>query len=540
MVRLPKVKNQITFWLSALGYQYQDRSITNRLYLLYFLAFWSVWLLAVFSFLAGGIVALLGSAQVGNPKLVLIVAGAVLFIIWVLVDLSRVSRSSPFIFSEVDFYLICQTPINRRSVALVWFLSDWFETAIIFWVGAVVLGFSFTELQIEGSLGISEMYLYLYYSLRAFLIILLLQFAYQALIWSFGTTRLRGERGVPWLPLIPFGLVVWFLFLILSNLGHDSWQAILSHPLLLSIYYPFLAIVEPNEFIYGVMVTLSLAVLSLGIFWLVTGKLNLGRAAAETYQKESIQMAARYGKDELAQELQQRKSLGLGRNPFKMPDMPGLSSLLWKETLQAWRSLTLRQLAGWLIIFGLSLGIILIPEMSLRALTLFVWITLVGDRATKHFRDDLGHWWLFRLLPFLGSRTVFVNLLIPWAGIVIIGWLALFIFRQVIAPYTSLLVGLLPFVVAGIILSTADDILHQSKASLLLVGEVPKQRALASFIGALIVAIPAGIFLVASYISLSWRYSGSCAPHCYGLPHLERSNPRLSVHRIGITRPLTI
>jgi hypothetical protein len=490
MVRIPKVKGQITFWLSALGYQYQDRSITNRLYLLYFLAFWSVWILAVFFLLAGGIAAVIESAQVDNPNLTLALAGAFIFLIWVLVDLSRVSRSSPFIFSEADVHLICQTPINRRSLALVWFLSDWFETAIIFWVGAVVLGFSFAELQIEGSLGISEMYLYFYYSLRAFLIILLLQFAYQSLIWSFGTTRLRGERGVPWLPLIPFGLVVWFLFLILSNLGHDSWQAILSHPLLLSIYYPFLAIVEPDEFIYGVMVTLSLAVLSLGIFWLVTGKLNLGRAAAETYQKESIQMAARYGKDELAQELQQRKRLGLGRKPNKMPDMPGLWSLLWKEILQARRSLNFQQLGGWLVIFGLSLGILLIPEWSLRALTLIVWITLVGNRATQHFRDDLAHWWLFRLLPFLGSRMVLVDLLIPWAGNVITGWLALFIFRQAIAPYASLLAGLLPFIVAGIILATADDILHQSKASLLMVGEVPKQRALASFLSALLLAIP--------------------------------------------------
>lgn len=490
MVRLPKIKSQITFWLSALGYQYQDRSISNRLYFLYFLAFWSVWLLAVFSFIAGGIVALLESAQVDNPNLALVVAGAIIFLSWVLVGLFRVSRTSPFIFSEADVHLICQTPIDRRSLALVWFLSEWFETAIIFWLGAVVLGFTFAELQIEGNLGLSEMYLYLYYSSRAFLIILFLQFAFQALIWSFGTTRLIGKRGMPWLPLIPFGLVVWFLILIFFNLGNDNLQAVLRYPLLLPISYPFLAIAGQIEFVYGLIVCICLAVLSIGIFWAVTGKLNLSRAAAETSQKESIRMAVRYGKDDLAQELQQRKRLGLGRKPNKMPDLPGLWSLLWKEILQAWRSLNFQQLGGWLVIFGLSLGILVIPEWSLRALTLIVWITLVGDRATKHFRDDLAHWWLFRLLPFLGSRMVLVDLLIPWLGNVIIGWLALLIFRQVIAPYASLLAGLLPFIIAGIIFATADDILHQSKASLLMVGEAPRQRALASFIGALVLAIP--------------------------------------------------
>jgi hypothetical protein len=287
---------------------------------------------------------------------------------------------------------------------------------------------------------------------------------------------------------------VWFLIHIITNLGNEIWQAVLSYPLLSSIYYPFQAIPGKIDFVVGLMVSMSLAILSLSIFWMVTRKLNLSRAAAETHQKESIQTAVRYGKDELAQEMQQQKRLGPGRNPTKMPEMPGIWSLLWKEALQAFRSLNLEQIAGWLMIFGLGLGILLIPEWSLRGLTLIIWITIVGDRATKHLRDDLAHWWLFRLLPFLGSRMVLVDLLVPWAGNVIMGWLVLLILGKIIAPYASLLAGLLPFIVAGIILSTADDILHQSAASLLLVGEVPRQRALASFLGVLLVAIPAAFF----------------------------------------------
>jgi hypothetical protein len=71
--------------------------------------------------------------------------------------------------------------------------------------------------------------------------------------------------------------------------------------------------------------------------------------------------------------------------------------------------------------------------------------------------------------------------------------MALVICRQVVAPYTFMIAGLLPFVVAGIILSAANDILRQSGVSLLLVGEVPQQRALASFLGIILVAIPVGI-----------------------------------------------
>lgn len=493
MVRFPQIKSRIRYWLSALGYEFRDRSVTNRIFFLYFLAFWSGWTIAVLSLLAGGIATLLASAQIDDPSHTLVVAGTSLFFTWVLVNLFRVSRKSPFIFSEADVYLICQTPIDRRYIALVWILSEWFEDAIVFWIGGFILGFAFAELQIEASLEISELVLYLDYSFRAFIIILLIQFAYQALIWSFGTTRLRGEREVSWLFLIPSGLAMWLVISILLNLGRDNLQNILSHPLLLPIYFPFQSVFGHHEFVYGVVVSLSLAILSLGIFWMVTGKLNLGRAAAETYQQKSIQMAESYGNTWLAQEIQLRKRLGFGRKPNKLPDMNGIWSLLWKEILQTWRTLSLRDLTGWLSIFGFILGILLIPDWSLRALILIIWVTILGDRTVKHFRNDLSHWWLFRLLPFDASRIVITELMMPWTGYVITGWIALFICRRVIAPYTLLLASLLPFMVAGIILSATDDILHQSKASLLLVGEVPRQRALASFLGALLIAIPIGI-----------------------------------------------
>jgi hypothetical protein len=496
MVRSPQIKSRIGYWLSALGYQYQDRSINNRVYLLYFIAFWSVWFFAVFTLLAGAIASILESSQIQNPNHVLVQIGAIVFIIWVLVELFRASRVSPFIFSESDVYLVCQTPVNRRHVALAWFFGDWLEYAFIFWAGGIILGFTIVELQIEGNVDILELLFYLYSGLRVFLIILLLQVAWKALIWSFGTLRLRGTREFSWLPIIPLGLAAWLSLRFFLNLGSsvsDSWHALLSVPLLLPIYYPFQAAAGQTEWFYGVIVSLSLAALSLGLLWMVTARLNLGRAAAETYRQESIQMAARYGRSSLTEKLQQRNRLGLGRRPNRLPDMPGVWSLLWKGILQAWRSLNLRELFGWLTIFGFSLAILVIPEWSLRALVIVVWVTLLGDRTTKRFRDDLSQWWLFGLLPFKGSRLILVDLILPWVIYVITGWLALVVFRQLIGPNTFMFAGLFPFVVAGIILSAANDILRQSRVSLLLVGEVPNQRGFASIIGIILVALPLGI-----------------------------------------------
>ncbi len=45
--------SRLEYWLKALGYNLRDRSLNNKLYLVYFSAFWLLWIVVVFALLAG-------------------------------------------------------------------------------------------------------------------------------------------------------------------------------------------------------------------------------------------------------------------------------------------------------------------------------------------------------------------------------------------------------------------------------------------------------------------------------------------------------
>jgi hypothetical protein len=47
--------SRLAYWLSALGYNLRDRSVSNRIYLVYFCFFWIVWVTAVFALLGGAV-----------------------------------------------------------------------------------------------------------------------------------------------------------------------------------------------------------------------------------------------------------------------------------------------------------------------------------------------------------------------------------------------------------------------------------------------------------------------------------------------------
>src|SRR5512140_2556295 len=117
-----RLVTSLRYWLTPLGYDLRDQSLSNRIYLLYFCAFWSLWALAVFSILGSGLAQLLGLLNAG-PGPTLVALGEYGLVLWGILMLWQVSRRSPFIFSEQDAYLLCQTPVSRGKVGLAWFLQ---------------------------------------------------------------------------------------------------------------------------------------------------------------------------------------------------------------------------------------------------------------------------------------------------------------------------------------------------------------------------------------------------------------------------------
>ena len=115
---------RLGYWLSALGLNWRDSSTSNRLYMLYFFAFWAVWAVAVFALLGGWIAAILGLLRAAAPPQIALGLAEISLVGWGLYSLWRASRRSPFVFTEEDAHLVCQTPVNRPGVALALFLQS--------------------------------------------------------------------------------------------------------------------------------------------------------------------------------------------------------------------------------------------------------------------------------------------------------------------------------------------------------------------------------------------------------------------------------
>jgi hypothetical protein len=496
MVRSRQIAQKLSFWLMLIGYDPHDHSLSHRIYLIYASIFMSLWGFAVLALAAGATATMLTESGIGSANQAAAQISLFILVIWSLYQLWQVSRRSPFVFSEEDAYLICQTPVKRSFVAISWFAGDWFIQALPFWAIGVTFGFAMVEVQLGGKVSFADFFLYVASGLRALSAFLPLHLGLLALLWALGALRLHGDREWRWLPsLTLIGIVLLISSLVcgiespaLTGVVTPVWQAILW-----PLNYPLQAAFSIRPWGSGLLVALGVAIIGL-VALIISGEgLNLSRAAQESTQREKIQTARRYGMGGLVHEIKQRERLGIGRDPTRLPARPGLWVLPWKDILQSRYELGLSGIWNWLVLLGISLGFLLAPDLGSRILLFAFWIFALGQRTTSRLRADLTNWWLLRSLPFPAENLLLAELAIPWGLAVIIEWLVI-IFAGTGLGVSRLAVALLmPLVCVILSLFSAYDVLRQSKADILLNGNVPGISALAIVGGALCLAIPAGM-----------------------------------------------
>jgi hypothetical protein len=114
LVRLHELAARMRFWTAIVGYDPRDHSISHKLYLVYLVIFFSLWGFSILALLADVGIWILSSFS-GLPPIqaaIFILAAGMLFD--ALLRGYKACRRSPFIFSEEDALLICQTPVDRR------------------------------------------------------------------------------------------------------------------------------------------------------------------------------------------------------------------------------------------------------------------------------------------------------------------------------------------------------------------------------------------------------------------------------------------
>ena len=139
-LRSRQEERELAYWLAIVAYEKSDHSFNNRVYLLYLILFFGVWVFVTLTFFASGGALLFKMINPEDPVQIALLVEILLLGIWSLYSTWRAVRRCPVLFSEEDGLLLSQTPIPRSNIILRWLLMPWLKSAIPFWIVAVTLG----------------------------------------------------------------------------------------------------------------------------------------------------------------------------------------------------------------------------------------------------------------------------------------------------------------------------------------------------------------------------------------------------------------
>ena len=493
-LRSKQEENELGYLLSFVAYDQQDHSLINKFYLLYLVIFFFFWFMTVFFFFAkvGGMaLSLLNSNQAANTAVTII-----WFVLacWNLFGLFKSSKRSPVIFSETDQVLVCQTPVNRRALVIRWLWMPWFKNALLFWVLALVLGFSTAELYYSGAESADAIFNYVGFGLRALLQIIPIHLAFYAFQWSVGVLRLRKNDQKNWIifPAIALGLIP--LGILISNNAFYSLYS--STPLNLFINPDYINGTASSTLLLG---NLS-ALLMLVLLFSVSRHFNLNRAAQETSELELLTTAAKYGFTDLVEQRRLQNRLSSKRK-FTLPARhKGSAALNWKNRIQATRGWNWKQILPLVTIFSITMGLPLVPGFLSKLLVVFFMVQQIGPIMTQRIRSDLACWSILQQLPIRKSKILIRDLVSSLPLLFAVGLLGLAFSALISKTFSLTFLFILPGLLTTIGFTAAIDILRKSKSDLLINGNVPSVGTQGIILGVIGTAIP--IWLASTFTGL--------------------------------------
>lgn len=486
LVRSRILRSDLGFWLIILGYDPKSGKITNKIYLVYALIFFTLWVFMVLTLLADVAAQVLAALPFGSAPSAAVGAAALALLALFLIEFFIAAKSSPFSFSEEDAALLCQTPVDRRPVALVWFMDAWVRLGLGVWAGAVVIAYALLQAQSPRPLTPGDLPAYLLAGARMFITAVPLYLATKALAWAAGAWRLRGRRQRAYLRWISPALGL-FLAGALWAAGPRSlftWLA--------PLVYPLQSGLGLAPWAGGLLLAAAGGGLALAVLWAASRDMSLARAAQETHNRQAIQAAAFTMQTDLLEELTQRQRLRGERQPSRIPGKEGPAAALWKSAVQASRRFSLGSFFSWLAMVSLPLAFLLLPDWGARSWSAAMWLMLAGSQMVGPLRRELTRWWLIRQMPFRSEERVGALLVLPAARLWLAGLAALVIAALIGArpPLTG--VWLYMIAIPSVGLAVSVDVLRQCRTQDLLAGRVPQVGATALLLSLLAVAFTGG------------------------------------------------
>ncbi|MGE5224368.1 MAG: hypothetical protein ACM3PY_18170 [Omnitrophica WOR_2 bacterium] len=508
-VRSRQLARKFRFWLAITGYDPNDHSLSQKLYLVYALIFFTAWGFSVLALLSSEAAVLLRGMGLA-PAQAAVAITLLLILFWNLAAAFAASRRSPLIFTEEDATILCQSPVDRRSVTLAWLAGDWPEQNLLVWAIAVILGFAILDAA-EASRTAADIPFYIFSGLRAISIVLPLALGLLELAWSLGIARLRRDRDIPALRIGVLALAGLLCLGLLFSGNGALLTRLSASPVRLALEplaYPLRSAFGLQPWSPGLAVSLAWVLVGTACMLVLAKELNLSRAAQESAGRAyRLNLFPFFGSMPVEAMTGTRAVIfaskrPAGRAPSRLPPIADAGALAWKDIVQ-----TLQAPSGavfaWILAIVLALGFLLPDNWGVQVWSLLFWMILVYRQSTRRLESDLRQWYIFRQLPFASGSAILFDLSGSVIAFTISTWVAAAmtaIFHP--AAFTSGLLALAPLTVAAIAAAAAFDVVRRSKTPELLAGNVPSPDLLGSILAGLFVAISAGGIILSPVLAV--------------------------------------
>jgi hypothetical protein len=493
LVRWHEIGGRLRFWTAIVGYDPRDRSVSQGIYLIYLIIFFSLWgfaLLALLADLGADMLTMISKLTPMNASVILL---ATILFSKSFVHAFRSGIQSPFIFSPTDAELICQTPVDRRQVALAWFLESWLPGSLLYVALAIVLRYATMQLGEPGGFQWARLPAFILAGFETGCILLPLDMALMAPGDALGALRLRGGQENKWLRWMPIGGALALVIIVMRSLP-------IANIILWPVLFPLKAALGAGSWLYGIFVAVFFSITGLLVLYWASYQLNLSRAAQESQSRWVRQQVAWLGEAGINQEMKARQKLGIGHAVNRLPAKEGIFSLVWKDVVVSTRVPKFGAMMGWLGVFTSCIGLLLAPDSGTRLWAFIIGSLLVAQRCTGRLRADIAVWNLTRQMPFSAQAMLWAECGAPSLIAILLYWLACGVSSYLGFSPAIFLMLMVPVAILCIAFSAAFDILRHCQGSELLIGHVAELGAGGFLLGLAMAGLP--VLLVSSLVSL--------------------------------------
>lgn len=495
-IRSRQESAELSYWSSFVFFNPKDRSLNNRIYLVYLLVFFSIWWFIVMIWFSEAGAFLLRTIRPSDPISLAVGLELSVILVWFVVSFFQALRRSPVKFSEEDSFLVCQMPVNSKALVLRWMVMPWLKSLIPFLLLVVVLGFSLANSgPVQNGMADQVLFEYFRVGFRAGLVVIPIHLTLFTVNWIIGIWYMgnRRRKSALLVSLVIFLLIgLFFVFGIAVTFGVElrGFFQVMSTSLSEMVTVGFGAGKLGSR-----MITAWLAaVISMVVLYFSARKFSPSLAAQETKSEVLIQNLRRYGLSDQAQEQKAGRRLGLNKRSTWLPAWIGSAALIWKDVVQSKRTMTLGYFLSLVSFFGTAIGLVFLPSLGGRIFLVLTWTLQVSTFLTARFRQDLAHWDILRQLPIKHQKWILADLAFSGGILLLVSLIGSIVGTMISGqPFLNVLVTL-PGMIVAVAGVSVLVILRNARIDLLRIGQAPGVSEFGVIAGAICAAIPVIIY----------------------------------------------